>query len=82
MRFSFAFAQERFSCASPERRLDFVRPEQFQNLQSVFQDGSILFDGYTMYFQGDGMPECSGEAFTVSLRILPLNPARRKSTLN
>ena len=72
MRFTFSHENGSFACASPEQALTFVRPEQFQNLQSVFRDGAMLFDGYSMHFQGADLTMLSGEAFSISLRILPL----------
>ena len=72
MRYTFSRAQNTFTCACPEQSLTFVRPEQFQNLQSVYRDGAVLFDGYSMHFRGDRLDTLSGEAFSVTLRILPL----------
>ena len=72
MRFSFSCERDQFTCSSPEQALTFVRPAQFQNLQSVYRDGAILFDGYSMYFRGEGLAALDREAFSVTLRILPL----------
>lgn len=72
MRFSFSCENGTFACASPEQALTFVRPESFQNLQSVFRDGAILFDGYSMYFHGTALSACAGEAFAMTFHIFPL----------
>ena len=72
MRFTFSHQYNTFTCSCPEENLTFVRPERFQNLQSVSRDGAILFDGYSMHFQGEGLSALSGEAFSVTLRIFPL----------
>lgn len=72
MRFTFSEHNGKFVCSAPEQVLTFVRPERFHNPQSVLTDGSLLFDGYSMHFRGEPLPLFSGEAFSVSLRILPL----------
>lgn len=72
MRFTFSCENEIFTCASPDRSLTFVRPARFQNLQSVCKDGAALFDGYSMAFRGEGLGELSGEAFSLTFRLLPL----------
>ena len=72
MRYTFFYENKQFSCTSPEQNLAFVRPAEFRNLQSVFRDGAILFDGYSMHFQGECLSVLGGEAFSVTLRILPL----------
>ena len=72
MRFTFSFENDNFACSAPGCALDFVRPADFQNLQSCFRDGAMLFDGYTMHFRGEGLDFLAGEAFSVSLRVLPL----------
>ena len=72
MKFTFSRAQHQFTCSSPEQTLTFVRPGQFQNLQSVCKDGAILFDGYSMHFRGEALTALNGEAFSITLRILPL----------
>lgn len=72
MRFTFSCERETFTCSSPEQALTLVRPSQFQNLQTLFRDGAILFDGYTMHFRGEGLSALCREAFSITLRILPL----------
>ena len=72
MRYTFFFENDSPACASPEQALVLSRPAHFLNLQSVFQDGAVLFDGYSIHFRGEGLPALSGEAFSVTLRILPL----------
>ena len=72
MRYTFACENEKFLCSGPGQQLTFVRPEWFQNLQSVCRDGAVLFDGYSMHFQGEGLEALAGEAFSVTFRLLPL----------
>ena len=72
MRFTFSCENNQFACSAPEQQLDFVRPAEFQNLQSCFRDGAMLFDGYTMHFRGEGLDFLAGETFFLSLRVLPL----------
>lgn len=72
MRFTFSCEHDKFSCSSPEQALTLVRPAQFHNLQSVCKDGAILFDGYSMHFRGGDLATLGREAFSVTLRILPL----------
>lgn len=72
MRFTFSCDNEKLTCASREQALTLIRPEHYQNLQSVCRDGALLFDGYSMCFRGDGLGAVSGEEFSVSIRILPL----------
>lgn len=72
MLFTFSCENEKMTCSCPEQALTPVRPSRFQNLQSLCRDGAILFDGYSMHFQGEGLSVLSEEAFSVTLRILPL----------
>lgn len=72
MRFTFSIENEKFICSSREQVLDLIRPEHYQNLQSVCKDGALLFDGYSMHFRGESLTALSEEAFSVTLRILPL----------
>ena len=72
MRFTFSCENEKLICSSPEQALTLVRPAQFWNLQSVCKDGALLFDGYSMHFRGECLTALSEEAFSVTLRILPL----------
>jgi sucrose-6-phosphate hydrolase SacC (GH32 family) len=72
MRFTFSSENEKLICSSREQALALIRPEHYQNLQSVCKDGALLFDGYSMHFRGEGLTALSEEAFSVTLRILPL----------
>ena len=72
MRFTFSCDNEKLTCASREQALTLIRPEHYQNLQSVCRDGALLFDGYSMCFRGERLATLSGEFFSVTLRILPL----------
>lgn len=72
MRYTFSYENQQFSCSVADKNLTFIRPAEFRNLQSVFRDGAVLFDGYSMHFRGECIPELSGEDFCVSFRILPL----------
>ena len=72
MQFTFFCENDKLICASREQSLNLIRPAHYRNLQSVFRDGAALFDGYSMHFRGEGLPALSGEAFSVTLRILPL----------
>ena len=72
MRFTFSAHKDRFVCAAPDQALTFFRPEKFRNLQSLLTRDSLLFDGYSMHFQGQPLSAFSGEAFCIHLRILPL----------
>ena len=72
MLFTFSCENEKMTCSCPEQALTPVRPTRFQNLQSLCRDGAILFDGYSMHFQGECLSALSEEAFSVTLRILPL----------
>ena len=72
MQFTFSCENDKLFCSSREQSLNLIRPAHYRNLQSVFRDGAALFDGYSMHFRGEGFPALSGEAFSVTLRILPL----------
>jgi len=72
MRFTFSFENEKLACVGPAQSLALIRPEHYQNLQSVCKDGVLLFDGYSMYFRGEELTTLNGEDFSVTLRILPL----------
>lgn len=72
MQFTFSCENDKLFCSSREQSLNLIRPAHYRNLQSVFREGAVLFDGYSMHFRGEGLPALSGEAFSVTLRILPL----------
>jgi len=72
MKFTFSCENEKLTCSCPEQALTLVRPAHFQNLQSVCRDGAMLFDGYSMHFRGEGLAGLDREAFSVTMRILPL----------
>jgi len=72
MRFTFSCENEKLICSSREQALALIRPKHYQNLQSVCRDGSALFDGYSVHFRGEGLTALDREAFSVTLRILPL----------
>ena len=72
MQFTFSCENDKLLCSSREQSLNLIRPAHYRNLQSVFREGAVLFDGYSMHFRGEGLPALNGEAFSVTLRILPL----------
>lgn len=72
MKYTFSENQGQLSCNCGNQRLTLVRPQAFSNLQSVFHEGNLLFDGYSMFFRGEAFP-CAGQMnFSVSLCFLPL----------
>lgn len=73
MKFTFpAPENDMLRCVSGDQLLTPVRPEHFVNRQTVHCDRGLLFDGYSMYFQGDSFPVAEAESFCISLALLPL----------
>lgn len=73
MKFTFpAPTDHMLRCVSGDQSLTPVRPEHFVNRQIVHCDRGLLFDGYSMYFQGDAFPAAGQESFTISLAFFPL----------
>lgn len=62
----------KFTFSDKNNGLTPVRPEHFENLRTFHWNGSPLFDGYSMCWRGESLPQLGGESFTVSLRFLPL----------
>ena len=51
--------------------LSLITPEGFLNRQIIRTESGLLFDGYSMYAQGEGIPELEEEQFTLSLCFFP-----------
>ena len=59
MQFTFSCENDKLICASRKQSLNLIRPAHFLNLQSVFREGAVLFDGYSIHFRGEGLPALS-----------------------
>lgn len=72
LKITFPKTEENLLRAMESQSLTLLRPEHFRNLRTLCCDHGLLFDGYSMGFQGDTFPVAGRECFSVSVCFLPL----------